>query len=269
MSHAKIIEFADDTVLYVSSKHFEVIENELNSDLKQLAQYFPDNHLVINLKKGKSESMLFGTAKRLSSSNAKLNLYYNHTQIASTTSYKYLGTLLDSTLSLNGDFDKTYKKASGKLRLLSSLKNRLDPYTIKRIYTGIILPTLLYNCVVNLRLTQTQLQKLISLDKRVSKLIGGHVPSIANERLKHAALLVRKCLDENVCENFHGYFSRNIHRVSTRNNGLTLHVPRVKLEVANASFFSMGVRIFNSLPIEIRQVDDFNGFRKLCRAHFE
>ena len=131
----------------------------------------------MNLKKGKTESMIFGTQKRLSSNVNKLNLVYENQPIASTTQYKYLGTQLDQTLSMNSNFDNLYKKASSKLRMLSTLKNKLTREAIRKIHTAIILPALLHNCVVNLKLTQTQIKKFDSLDKRVSKLIGEKLPS--------------------------------------------------------------------------------------------
>ena len=41
------------------------IENYLNQHMQNLLSYFCKNELVINLKKGKAETMLFGTTKRL------------------------------------------------------------------------------------------------------------------------------------------------------------------------------------------------------------
>ena len=56
--------YADDTVLYVSQENKEKIENDLNQDMQNLISYFRQNELVTNLKKEKTETMLFGTTKR-------------------------------------------------------------------------------------------------------------------------------------------------------------------------------------------------------------
>jgi hypothetical protein len=45
--------------------------------------------------KNRTESMLFGTAKRLSSCPDELDLRYRDTKINSTTTYTCLGTTLD------------------------------------------------------------------------------------------------------------------------------------------------------------------------------
>ena len=188
LKYAKVIIFADDTVLYVSSKCFHVIENNLNHDLQNMFNYFRQNELVMNLKKGKSESMVFGTRKRLSANPEKLNLFYNLVPIVSTTHYKYLGTLLDQTLSMQSNFEKLYKTASGKLRLLASLRYMLSRDAIHQIYTAIILPAILYNCVVHLKLSKTQLKKLDSIDNRAQKLTDTTLPTIQNEMQKRTVL---------------------------------------------------------------------------------
>ena len=66
------------------------------------------NCRIINLKKGKSEAMIFGTAQRLSRLQGKqLNLTVNGLPINNTTTYKYLGVHLDPTLSFETHFNKT------------------------------------------------------------------------------------------------------------------------------------------------------------------
>jgi hypothetical protein len=44
---------------------------------------------------------------------------------------------------------------------------------------------------------------------------------------------------------------------ATRNNGALLCIPKVKLKLAKSVFFSMGVKIFNTLPNEIRRTEHF------------
>ena len=64
--YLKHIEYADDTVVYVAHQNLETINETLNNELCKLQAYFRNNELVLNLKKGKTETVLFGTAKRLS-----------------------------------------------------------------------------------------------------------------------------------------------------------------------------------------------------------
>ena len=59
--------YADDTVIYTSHRDIKVIENTLSANMTVIKNWLDKNRLIINLKKGKTESMLFGTAKRLGS----------------------------------------------------------------------------------------------------------------------------------------------------------------------------------------------------------
>ena len=65
LHYCKIITYADDTVIFTSSSDLDVIQNYLTQDLNNLSSWFRGNELIINLKKGKTEVMLFGTSKCL------------------------------------------------------------------------------------------------------------------------------------------------------------------------------------------------------------
>ena len=58
-------------------------------------EFLYENDLILNPNKGKTEVMLFGTAKRLSGVYNSLSILYNGIKLNQTTRYKYLGTLLD------------------------------------------------------------------------------------------------------------------------------------------------------------------------------
>ena len=82
--HCNVLQFADDTVIFISSKKVCDIEYLLNRDLNSISLYLKTNELVANLKKGKTESMLFGTAKRISSlpgDSRNLKLFFNDSPI--------------------------------------------------------------------------------------------------------------------------------------------------------------------------------------------
>ena len=112
LKHLQSLNFADNTVVYVRGKTKDIVKSQLNEDLKNMSTYFKTNQLVINLNKGKTETMIFGTSYRRSKCVKKLNLYYDNRVIHATETYKYLGTILDSTLSFRTNFDRMYKKTT-------------------------------------------------------------------------------------------------------------------------------------------------------------
>ena len=65
LEYCNAITYADDTVIFISDKNVSNIETKLNKDLDKISAYFHLNELVINLKKGTSEVMLYGSSQWL------------------------------------------------------------------------------------------------------------------------------------------------------------------------------------------------------------
>ena len=75
-------------------------------------------------------------------------------------------------------------------------------------------------------------------------------------------MLVQRCVQKKLCDNFDEYFKVQSHDRVTRNNNCSLRIPKIKLKYAKNGFFYIGVSLYNELPIDIRKIKDFNGFRK-------
>ena len=92
LMHSQILIYADDT----SHGDINIIEGHLIEDINNLSNWLSENELIMNIKKGKTESTLFGTGKRLSKlGTPSLNININGNHINFTDSYKYLGIYLD------------------------------------------------------------------------------------------------------------------------------------------------------------------------------
>ena len=238
--------------------------NSLSEDINSLASWFQDNELIINLKKGKTEVMLFGTAKRLSGFDGKeLNLSVNGSRIDTTTNYKYLGVYLDPTLNLDMHFYKTYKKAAGRVNLLRRIRSNTDTLSAERIYRAMIMPIFTYCGQITLGWSETRRCQIRNLEQRSHRIILQNskclncelrLPSIENFLKKKACLFVFDCLKGNVCSPFKDYFNFLIHDFNTRNSKTTIALPKVKLDFARKSFYFLGASVFNFLPLKIKQI---------------
>ena len=65
LQSTSIITYAVNTVIFTAAEDLESIQRHLSEDCHNLSSRFRDNELVLNLKKGETEYMIFGTAKRL------------------------------------------------------------------------------------------------------------------------------------------------------------------------------------------------------------
>lgn len=167
---------------------------------------------------GKTEVMLFGTSKRISSQPRPLQVKYRDLIINNTNSYTYLGHVLDNSLTLNEDFDASYKKCTKRVKLMTKLRSYLTQEAAMRIYVSTILPILTYTNMVKLHLTKTQSSKLTSLERRAERIVKQKVPTTENIIKKKMIIFVRRCLVGDVCANFEGYFEMRSHKMNTRNN---------------------------------------------------
>jgi hypothetical protein len=113
----------------------------LSSDTDLIAEYFDANELLINLKKWKTEMMVFGTGKRLSAQPRQLRVEYRGKPLKTTQSYKYVGYVLDPGLTLNENFEAAYKKAGNRVQLLSRIRNYVTPSVATKIYQMMIVPS--------------------------------------------------------------------------------------------------------------------------------
>ena len=218
--------------------------------------------------------MIFGTAQRLSKINDTLSISYRGVNINVTSQYKYLGIEVDSSLNLNSHFDNTYKKATGRLKLLNKLRNQLDEKSTKAIYNTMIVPTVTHNCVLQGNLSAQQKYKLNSIVRRAKSIIKEDLssnidlPSLENETKRQNCFFVRKCLDGNVCEEFRNYFVPFEHRFGTRNKGYSLRLPMMKTEYGKRSVYFNGAKIYNALPIEIRKEQNFKIFKEKVKSFY-
>ena len=243
IEHSSILKYADDTVLYVADQDIQSIKAKLSKDMDCLADWLKCNELVLKVKKGKTECLLFGTSQRTAKQTEPLEIkLLDQTVINNTTDYKYLGVRVDSSLNLNSNFNTCYKKASGRLRLLAKMRSYLDQATAATIYHSMILPTFTYCGIIQLNYTNTQLSRLSSLQSRALKIVFGDVrtnqklTSIVNANKTRACKLVRKCLAKETCEQMQKHFTLQEHEKRTRNNNYTLRLPRIKTEYARKSF---------------------------------
>ena len=209
--------------------------------------------------------MVFGTCQRLKKLNRpSLCIKNNFVKISNTDSYKYLGLTVSATLNLTEHMQNSTKKATSRLNLLKSMRHLLDLKTANQIYNAMILPILVQYPFATYGSTPQSLKSRISsIESRARNIIGknSNVPSSDLIRRKRIVSYVHRCLSKDVCENFENYFMVQDLKITTRNSGYMVKVPKVKLEVARKSFYFQGAVIYNELPRDIRIEKNFTKFK--------
>ena len=94
------------------------------------------------------------------------------------------------------------------------------------------------------------------------KIIRKKKTSFKNKIFKHSVILVRKCVQKKICENFKNYFKSQSHDRGPRNNNCLLQIPKKKAEIFKNGYFSISVTFYKKLPTKTRKIKNFNAFRK-------
>ena len=85
---------------------------------------------------------------------------------------KYLGILIDSTLSWINHIDNISTKVSKSVGLLYKIRNFVDIKIIKTLYHSLVYPHLIYAIEVWGSANETHLNKILILQKKIVRLIS-------------------------------------------------------------------------------------------------
>ena len=130
----KLLLYADDSALIASGKNVADIES-LSSELEYVSNWLIDNKLSLHL--GKTQSILFGTKRRLST-GVKLNVICNGNVIESKSNVTYLGVTLDQFLSGEIIASNILYKSSNKLKFLYRNAGKFNLETKKLLISALI-----------------------------------------------------------------------------------------------------------------------------------
>ena len=108
--YSNCLLFADDTVLYLGKKEYDIACTEMQLDLDAVHAWCNNNRITLN--QAKTQYIRFSYRKTLQHPEIPLKL--GDTFISKTTSYKYLGTEIDSKLNCKAQYNNIIKKLSSK-----------------------------------------------------------------------------------------------------------------------------------------------------------
>ena len=131
----KLLLYADDSAILVSGTDPNIISHILSKELDNANKWLIDNKLSLHL--GKTESILFGTKKKLASVN-NFNIQCNNTSIKTVKNVSYLGLTLDNTLSGDSIVTNIIKKSSSRLKFLYRYKEILNENSRKNLSSALI-----------------------------------------------------------------------------------------------------------------------------------
>ena len=130
-----------------SAAQISEIVLQLNLELINLSEWLSTNKLILNLKR--TQFMVFGTNQRPCRQDINgAHITLGEESMKPCDACKYLGLVLDISLSFYLHIDYGEKKVSKTLRMFSRIRSSLTTEASNRLYKSMILPNLEYCCAV-------------------------------------------------------------------------------------------------------------------------
>ena len=197
---------------------------------------------------------------------------------------KYLGVLIDETLSWKYHIVHLASKISKTIGLIARLRHFVPLATVHHIYISLIQPYLLYGIVAWGRAAKIHTNKILLLQKRalclmyfgdykfrtVPYFLSSHFLPLDFLYFKSVAVLMHDVSNNLSPPNIANLFisKASIHSYKTRSSSRGDYFVKPS-RLDNKSFSRNGVKIWNSLPCEIRHLSKNNFKIKIQRLSEE
>ena len=129
--------FADDTSLTATGKDLEVLLQRINSELPAIYEWLCSNRLTLNLSKTK---YLVFQPRQKRNYNLHIPLKLADRYLEQSLSVKYLGLIIDCSLSWHDHIDYISNKISKSVNVIAKVKPYVTSQSLISIYYPLIYP---------------------------------------------------------------------------------------------------------------------------------
>lgn len=157
----------------------------------------------------------------MSNINKVFEVSFQSNVIYNVSEYKYLGNVVDATITPGNDFDmKNIAKLQTGLQLIRKLRPCVTKTALLMIYNFMIVSSLTYCGIIHLNGNRRQQSKYKSIERSSTRVVGTkRVPSDRQKSEHHCGTL---------CSNFNNCVLLNIHDKLTSNENFLLKLPKVR-----------------------------------------
>ena len=272
--------FADDTFLCAQNSDVELLEMEVNRELKNVYQWLVANKLTLNI--GKSKFMIV-TNKKIKSYD--MSVFINGTKLEECEKYKYLGIMMDRNLSWKAHVEYISKKISKACGSLANLRYCVKTNILREVYHSLIHSYLRYGIVVWGNACDTTLQPLKCLINRAVRIMTFapfgridldpiynflNILDLDKVRYFETSKLMYKLKNNLIPTPIGNYFElrgdrTSNHNYSLRNRERLVSQIAPRLESGKNSIQYRGEQIWNEIPIIIRSCNSLQKFKKALK----
>ena len=142
--------------------------NMMNYELNSIYGWVNTNRFSLNINK--TYCMLFNSKRNNSIHNFELKISDQIISLVNST--KFLGTIIDSKLSWEGQINYIRKKIAKGREIIYKAINSLNSYSLTSLYYSFIYPYITYAIEIWGSLPSTKLLPILKLQKRAVRIIS-------------------------------------------------------------------------------------------------
>ena len=286
LQHCKYNFYADDLQIYLHCKPSDIDNgvSAVNEDIKSIVQWAGGCGLLLN--SAKTQAILFGSARYINAielDGFRTTIKINDSPINMSSHVKYLGVTISNTLAWDRQVTNIIKNIRTKLYQLKLSKHLLPRQLKIQLITSLIFPQLDYCCAALTDITgilNTQLYRALTccirfalsirydmhitpyyrelrwlkVEDRRNYFVGCQLFNIINTRQPS---LIYKGLT----------FRTAVTARDTRASNDLLSLPLCRTETYKRSFNVSASKLWNSLPLIVRQAPSFDIFKNRLYEH--
>ena len=279
--------YADDTQLYISFNPNDEIQEKISvfeACIKYVRSWMLQNKLKLN--DSKTEFMIIGTSRQISKLDVT-SIKVGNLVVKSSNTVRNLGVWFDTTLNMETHISKVCKAAFFMLYNLRHIRKYLDQESTETLVRAFIISKVDYCNGLLFGLPESQTMKLQRIQNACARLVCNsskfcHITPLlktlhwlpVRQRITFKILLiVFKALNGQapsyILELLTFKSNSHSHNLRSSNDTLLLKMPtyKTKVTLGDRAFSCAAPRIWNNLPLTIRNSQSVTSFKTKLKTH--
>lgn len=276
--------FADDTNVFASTRDPKSLEALINSELKKVKEWCDINKLSINFSK--TNYMIIKSPRK---GNTNFNITLQNTDgschsLERKDHIKYLGVLIDESISWKYHISYICSKISQNNGIISKLRHYLSIHQLKQMYYNLIYPYISYAILAWGSAYKTHLHKLQTKQNTIARIMffatsfGKNTESalpllnildlltVDNIYRLHALKFTHLWHKGQLPSLFNNFFqyATDVHNYNTRYAAKqNLYKSRVRTNTGKQMISNMAIDLWHDIPSHLKDLNTFSFSKKI------
>jgi hypothetical protein len=249
---AEPVRFADDTSIIITNSCLTAFNNEIATVFVQLNEWFNKNSLSLNYEKTHYIQLMTKNSTSLDT-----NIGLNNKFITNVSKTKFLGIVIESTLSWKAHVQQLIPKLCSARYAIRAIKPFISQDAVRLVYLSYFHSLMTYGIIIWGNSSDSI--QVFRMQKRVVEISRDPDADSCRELFKTLKILPLQsqyiyALSLFVVNNKDQYRETSeIHDNKTRSRS-NLHLPLTNLSIYQRGMYYNGIMVFNDLPSDMKKL---------------